>query len=731
MSDLSMLDTHQNNLTHLTPITSSNDSNPCTNQQSNPSYKIYQNNTYAVLYDKNQLVWAYMNNEYHRCKIIEILHPKQSSTTTNNNTNNNDTDDDIDENDATPPLTTTNNIDTLSDCSTPPISTQFNDDCSTPEPILSDTDTVTVTSIDNIHNGLCSSSMPIYNVLCLTPRYKHDKPCQHFMDNNKCQYNENNKCLFSHGWKMPQDRIKSMDEKDINYILKVNDRCLSKWYKDNLWYKSRIKGINLMKNKTIYNVLFDNYSDDNIHNVTKDMIVPYTSKLDIFNDLHCNESVEIHNNNNNDFCNKNMIELSSSEFGQWQQHTNGIGLKYLMKFGYEIGDGLGKHKQGRSEPVPIKKIKKNVGLDFINQNVENHNVNNMNKVKKLIKNKNKTFNPNTAFWKFIKQKTSNSYNNCVNMCKEKVDKLKEKQSSLIRNMSFDDISAITLYTTSEFYRPLNSSLRSRKDEWAPFCGPLLSGLNKLPFVWQKLYRGTKSKTVKKRIKESYKVGAIVRWDSFTSTSTDKNVATNGFFCGAGGTVFEIESGFRGRDIELFSAVQSEKEILFSVSSHFVITYIDTSAERCIVKLKELPFPWDSKTILWVDDIPTNNKGIMEEFEANGIMVIPRISTFGAKEFLDFTKNAINLNTFGKFRVITDMYRMEWPKDDTSKEQVKDKYAGVTLISELRNVGYNNKVCIYTGNKEKAVNKCEERNVYDNRVLVTTSPSEVKKYGSFQ
>eukprot|EP01084_Bolivina_argentea_P309002 534444_1 len=248
----------------------------------------------------------------------------------------------------------------------------------------------------------------------------------------------------------------------------------------------------------------------------------------------------------------------------------------------------------------------------------------------LIKNKNKKFDPNTKFWKFLKSKVNDYvYNDLVKCSKKKVGELKNTKSDLITNMSFDDISALTCYSTNEVYVPLNESLRARSDKWAPFCGCLLSGLNKLPFVWENLYRGISSDTLKKNL-DKYKVGAILRWDSFSSTSCDLSVAED--YAEETGTIFEIEHGFRGRDIELFSAYPTEKEILFSISSHFIITKIYKRDKRNIITLKEIPFPWDSKTILWVDDRPTNNKELMEEFEANGIMVIPCISTYGVKEF---------------------------------------------------------------------------------------------------
>ena len=142
------------------------------------SCTVYQNNVFAQLYHKNEIVWAYMNNEYQKCRIIKVLHPKNSCE--------DDTDDDIDENEATPPLL---NSDTLSNCSTPPVSTQLADEQSTPEPPES----------GSINDGLCSSLMPIYCVICRTPRFEPDKCCKYFLQNKRCRFYEENKCIYSHG----------------------------------------------------------------------------------------------------------------------------------------------------------------------------------------------------------------------------------------------------------------------------------------------------------------------------------------------------------------------------------------------------------------------------------------------------------------------------------------------------------------------------------------------------
>eukprot|EP01084_Bolivina_argentea_P061613 112628_1 len=92
----------------------------------------------------------------------------------------------------------------------------------------------------------------------------------------------------------------------------------------------------------------------------------------------------------------------------------------------------------------------------------------------------KQLDESTPFWQFLKGKYSNKYDKIKSIAKQKVDKMSLTDGELIRNMSFDEIAAIYLYTTNTIYRELNASLRDRKDEFAIFCGPLISGISKLP-----------------------------------------------------------------------------------------------------------------------------------------------------------------------------------------------------------------------------------------------------------
>merc|ERR1711977_769557 len=67
---------------------------------------------------------------------------------------------------------------------------------------------------------------------------------------------------------------------------------------------------------------------------------------------------------NNNVMSAFLEQGDNKKFGEWSKHTTGFGLKSMLAMGYKPGVGLGKDKEGRLEPVPVKKLKKNAGLDY-------------------------------------------------------------------------------------------------------------------------------------------------------------------------------------------------------------------------------------------------------------------------------------------------------------------------------------------------------------------------------
>jgi tuftelin-interacting protein 11 len=63
-----------------------------------------------------------------------------------------------------------------------------------------------------------------------------------------------------------------------------------------------------------------------------------------------------------DFCREKIPPPTSRAFGQFEQHTRGIGGRLLQQMGYEVGRGLGRSKQGPVDPLEASMRPKRLGL---------------------------------------------------------------------------------------------------------------------------------------------------------------------------------------------------------------------------------------------------------------------------------------------------------------------------------------------------------------------------------
>ena len=104
---------------------------------------------------------------------------------------------------------------------------------------------------------------------------------------------------------------------------------------------------------------------------------------------------------------------------------------------------------------------------------------------------------------------------------------------------------------------------------------LLTGLRALPAWKGSLFRGISRKgALQHKVREVYKQGRSVHWSSFTSCSTDPQVAVH--FAGGkknGGVLFRLEVR-TGRNIQALSAVPQEAEILLEPNfGLFVVRWV--------------------------------------------------------------------------------------------------------------------------------------------------------------
>jgi len=102
--------------------------------------------------------------------------------------------------------------------------------------------------------------------------------------------------------------------------------------------------------------------------------------------------------------------------------------------------------------------------------------------------------------------------------------------------------------------------------WQGYMYYLFSALNKLPLLDLIVYRGVK--TTNDMIAKEYTIGRKIHWSAFSSTTTDLKVAKS--FAGYAKIIFQI--GIQtGRNIQPFSVIKMENEILLSPNMTFIVT----------------------------------------------------------------------------------------------------------------------------------------------------------------
>jgi len=129
---------------------------------------------------------------------------------------------------------------------------------------------------------------------------------------------------------------------------------------------------------------------------------------------------------------------------------------------------------------------------------------------------------------------------------------------------------IHLYTQeSPFYKILNERLRNRDRKlltsFFPILKLMITGLQKLPPVIKTVYRGTNLNLNDKYTK---KQGKSEVWWSFGSTTDTISVIKE--FLGNGDRTMFIISTQTARDINRYSAISKEKELLLLPGTFLVV-----------------------------------------------------------------------------------------------------------------------------------------------------------------
>uniref|UniRef100_A0A8C6MJH6 Zinc finger CCCH-type with G patch domain-containing protein n=1 Tax=Moschus moschiferus TaxID=68415 RepID=A0A8C6MJH6_MOSMO len=194
---------------------------------------------------------------------------------------------------------------------------------------------------------------PGVRVLYLYPTHKSLKPCPFFLE-GKCRFQEN--CRFSHGQVVPVDELRPFQDPDLS-SLQAGSACLAK-RQDGLWYPARITDVD----SGYYTVKFDSL-------LLKEAVVEGDSILPPLRTEPAGSS-DSDGSDADDPSYARVVEpgaanpgTCSSAFAGWEVHTRGIGSRLLAKMGYEFGKGLGRHAEGRVEPVHAVVLPRGKSLD--------------------------------------------------------------------------------------------------------------------------------------------------------------------------------------------------------------------------------------------------------------------------------------------------------------------------------------------------------------------------------
>ncbi|XP_071490182.1 zinc finger CCCH-type with G patch domain-containing protein-like [Diadema antillarum] len=223
-------------------------------------------------------------------------------------------------------------------------------------------------------------------VLFCNPTNAAMKPCPFFFK-GECRFTEED-CRFSHGFSVKVTDLKSFQEVDLS-CLSIEARCLAK-YTDDIWYPAEVIDIDTEAERIT--VCFESYGDSKTLGV-KD-VLPLGSQDNQSDDDEGEDDKDADDmdsdcsDHDHPSTSSSLSSLSrlgaqregeeeeeemadvlwvptgpSCRLGEWEAHTRGIASRLMAKMGYEIGKGLGKNGEGRTEPVEAVIVPAGKSLD--------------------------------------------------------------------------------------------------------------------------------------------------------------------------------------------------------------------------------------------------------------------------------------------------------------------------------------------------------------------------------
>ncbi|XP_017789428.1 PREDICTED: zinc finger CCCH-type with G patch domain-containing protein isoform X2 [Habropoda laboriosa] len=231
------------------------------------------------------------------------------------------------------------------------------------------------------HNAMISSvyqndSTKIQNmedikvrVLFLNPTHKAMLPCPHYLD-GKCIYSDKD-CKFSHGELVPLSSIYEYREPDFQSI-KKGSRVLVK-QENQLWHESSI--LRMPDNEEDTYIITTREIGGAAEALLQNILPLDDADLKTSDTSDDNDSeTDLVQYSKEEVIHKPLPTVeTNAPLGNWEKHTRGMGSKLMAQMGYVIGTGLGKHSDGRIEPVEATVLPAGKSLDHCMELRENAN----------------------------------------------------------------------------------------------------------------------------------------------------------------------------------------------------------------------------------------------------------------------------------------------------------------------------------------------------------------------
>ncbi|CAF0994686.1 unnamed protein product [Adineta steineri] len=167
-----------------------------------------------------------------------------------------------------------------------------------------------------------------------------------------------------------------------------------------------------------------------------------------------------------------------------------------------------------------------------------------------------------------------------------VAQAKQKCNQDFKILTWDESAAIYLYTMPTcFFSHLNKALRDENRHalkpWFAYLKLIMHALEQLPSVETDVWRGISTDT-----DSNFRQNDTRRWWSLNSCSTDLKVVK--LYLGDKGTLFAIRSHY-GKDISLFSAIESEHEVVLMPGTrlHVKSDVLNFEDRHFIIYLEEI------------------------------------------------------------------------------------------------------------------------------------------------